>query len=85
MVEFSEWQICHEICYSVSAHGGTSHTKVHGLESDGRGEEAEVIANGKRVSPATRFQALTGRIAYTMSAYHTPMHTMAIKHERAAS
>jgi hypothetical protein len=83
MVKLSEWQICHEICWSISAHGRTSHIGVHGLKQDGLCEEAEVTANGKRVSPATRFQALTAQIAYTSSAYHIPMHTMAIKLEGA--
>jgi len=46
---------------------------------DGLCEEAEVITNGKRVLPATRLQALTARIAYTLPAYHSFMHAMAIK------
>jgi hypothetical protein len=86
MVELSEWQICHEIVWSVSAHGRPSHTEVHDLESGRLCEYVEVIANCKWVWPVTSFQALTGRIAYTKSAYHTPMHnTMTIQRKNESS
>lgn len=61
-------------------------TKICGLESSRHAcdlcEQAEVVANGKRVSAATDFKRLQLKLLTLLTSF-TTMHTMAIKPEGA--